>query len=147
MALKLTEKDVAKQVQSFLEFRGWRKLRNNVGVRQDSGPSGEPRFIPFGERGMPDLLFLRYFHQPKGGALVLWVETKRPGARMDCRCRVGDKKLCRHCQQQRWRDTERLRGALVAVADDIYEFDAWYATTFGWLHQGPHADGQLRLIP
>lgn len=142
-AHKLTERDLSKQICDFMQYRGWRKLRNNVGGRMGN----EGQMIPFGERGMPDQLFLRYYRQPTGGALVLWIEMKRPGANMKCRCVPGDKRTCRNCQQRIWRDKERARGAVVIVADDLDEFCRWYDDHFGWVHSGPMADGQLRLIP
>jgi len=137
---KLIERDVAKQLRDFLEFRGWRRVRMTVGMAMGGGG-----MMSLGERGMPDLLYIRYFTKPRGGALAFWAETKRPGGGKDCRCRAGDKKLCRHCQQRKWREEERLRGALVVVVDDLREFHEWYDSTFGWLHSGPLADGQLRL--
>lgn len=135
----LSEKDVDKQISDFMAHRGWRRIRNNVGMMQGAG--GHP--VVFGERGMCDLTFLRYFAEPYSGALVLWVETKKPGASLSCRCRPGDKNPCRMCNQANWRQRERERGGVCWVVDNFSEFEALYTQRYGWL---PAANGQWRLF-
>lgn len=134
----LTEKDIDRQISDFMAHRGWRRIRNNVGMMAGAGGP-----VVFGERGMCDLKFVRYFAEPYGAALNLWVETKKPGASTSCRCRPGDGKLCRTCNQAAWRQRERERGGVCWVVDDFREFETLYTQRFGWL---PSANGQWRLF-
>ena len=72
--------------------------------------------IPFGsEPGIPDLLAIYYDAQggQQAWAIVLWIEIKRPGARQDCRCKVGRARKCTSCAQAAWKQREEARGAAV----------------------------------
>ena len=137
--LALSEKDIDKQISSFMAVRGWRRIRNNVGMM--AGAGGNP--VVFGERGMCDLKFIRYFTEPYGAALVLWVETKKPGAATTCRCRLGDKKTCRLCNQAAWRAKERERGAVCWVVDNFEAFALLYEEKFMWLTLKGGGQGRL----
>lgn len=127
----LKERDVAKQVSDFLQWRGWRRLRNQVGLATNMGG----QTIRFGEKGMPDLLFLLYVpvHQP--WTLALWIETKRKGGRLSD-------------HQEEWQEQERARGALVVNVDNFEVFAGWYEAALGWLHSsaGPEIPGNLNLF-
>lgn len=118
--LRLSEKDVDKQISSYMAARGWRRIRHNVGMM-------------FGEKGMCDLQFVYYFAEPYGAALVLWVETKRPGASLACHCRPGHSQPCHTCRQAAWRAKERRAGARCWVVSDFKEFAAVYEEKFAWL--------------
>lgn len=135
----LREKSVEKQISNFMAHRGWRRIRNNVGMM--AGAGGRP--VVFGERGMCDLTFVRYFPDPYGAALVLWVETKAPGASQTCRCRPGDTKRCRTCNQAAWRAKERERGAVCWVVDNFEAFALLYEEKFMWLTLQGGAQGRL----
>jgi len=132
----LKERDVAKQVSDFLEFRGWRRLRNQVGLATNMGG----HTIRFGEKGMADLLFLLYLPQqsPTGEciphAMVMWLETKRKGGKLSL-------------DQTVWQAAERARGALVLNVDHFEIFAAWYDVQLGWLHSASGtAPGNLDLF-
>src|SRR3954471_23847576 len=107
-ALPLAERDVQRQVCDFLGWRGWRRLRNQSGVATNAGG----HTFRFGEKGIPDLLFLRYIPERPGVGLVLWVETKRPKGRLSP-------------DQIKWQDEERARGALIANAYEFEAFSEW----------------------
>lgn len=121
MPLKLTERDVTRQIRDFLEWRQWRALRQQRTVIPGAFQTGEP--------GIPDFLFLRYL--PDGMALALWVEMKAPGRKTAER-------------QQQWRAREEKRGAVVVTVDDLGAFQSWYDEQYGWLH-GPEGIGQMDL--
>jgi hypothetical protein len=111
--LPITEAHVQQTVVKFLELDGWRPIRTDPVSDRFRGKG-------FGEKGMADHLFVRYLrdvvhpvHFQAQRAEVMWIEFKRKGAKP---------KL----HQQAWIDTERHRGALVLVVDDIDEFTAWY---------------------
>lgn len=123
--LKLLEPHIQRAVTDFLQLDGWRAIRTDP-------VSDRARAKGFGELGMPDYLFVRYWNLQDtewGRAAgdkertwaavrsdVLWIEFKRRG-----------KKPRR--DQLIWHDVERKRGALVLVVDDIQEFIAWYQTS------------------
>lgn len=122
--LPVTEAHVQQTVVEYLQLDGWRAIRTDP-------VSDRARGKGFGEVGMPDYLFVRYFphpwewhHQESPGdpswhpgaecqADVLWIEFKRPG-----------QKPGKH--QLAWHEAERARGALVLVVDDIDKFVAFY---------------------
>jgi hypothetical protein len=116
--LKLTERDVARQVRDFLGPHGWRCLRMN------SALVGRPQGGAFrvGEVGMPDYLFLRYFAHPmepgKFDLRQLWIEVKAPGGRL-------------RPAQVEWAKNEAAQGATVLMVDDIDKFRSWYAEEVG----------------
>lgn len=116
-----SEADVQRAVTELLQLDGWRAIRTDP-------TSDRARGKGFGELGMPDYLYLRYWAGYRPGAVhdidgapdllsetqCLWIEFKRKG-----------KKAQDH--QRDWHDTERRRGALVLVVDDIDEFMTLYA--------------------
>lgn len=128
----LKERDVSRQVSDFLGYRGWRRIRNQVGVTTNMAGNT----FRFGEKGMPDLMFLRYVpaHQP--WTMVLWIETKRnKGGR-----------LSEH--QIAWQDGEKILGALVINVECFEKFAEWYERELGWIHSaaGPDVPGNLGLF-
>ena len=133
--MKLLEKDVSKQVKDFLKARGWRPVRTQFAFSPGSFATGEP--------GMPDWLFLRY--EAPGRGLILWVEVKGPNDQRKCRCQPGDRKPCKVCRQRLWHERERGLGASVCVVEDIELFSAAYERSYGHLHCGEEAKGQLAI--
>jgi len=126
----LKERDVSQQVCDFLKFHGWRRIRNQV---QCSTNLVTGKVVASGEKGMADLLFIMYLANPPH-ALVLWIETKRKGA-----------KPSEH--QKAWQDKERLKGALVINVDHFEAFAGWYQAQLGWLHSASGiAPGNLDLF-
>jgi hypothetical protein len=142
-AIKLSERDISKQISDYMQVRGWRRFRNSVGMAM--GFSGTP--VQFGEKYMPDLRFVRYFQHPYGAAVHLWVEVKAPTARMQCECKPlqNGNRMCRQCGQKQWRDKERYINAIVWVVDSIEEFMDLYDEKFDYLHHGDFT-GQVRLF-
>lgn len=144
-SLQLSERDVTKQVKDFLEHRNWRPLRTQSG--KFSNPSGQT--FQIGEDGMADFEMVHYLKgieaKPAGLSLVLWVEVKKPNARMSCTCEPHHNKTCRMHRQMKWRQREELRGAVVVKVDDIKNFEAFYNEHFGWLHTGV-GTGQMDLF-
>lgn len=112
----LSERDVARQISDFLKWRGWRRLRTSSGITTNQAGNT----FRFGEKGMPDFLFIRYYPKILPKALVLWVETKRPR---------GGK---RSPDQIAWHEREAALGALVITAYDFESFEVWYAQTLSW---------------
>lgn len=129
-SLKLSEKHIQETCSGFLELDGWRRLRTNP-------VSDRGRGTGFGELGMCDDLFIRYYqfldrfisivssrrrsnpwHRFSAASETLWVEWKAPKG-----------KTATH--QKAWHAAERARGALVVVAHQDFEasiegFAAWY---------------------
>ena len=128
--LGLTEAHVQQTVTQFLELDGWRAIRTDPVSDRSRGKG-------FGEVGMPDMLFVRYYDsrvdrtewlegdgtacisrlyyiRQRAQAQLLWIELKAPG-----------KAAKPH--QLAWHEAERKRGALVLVVDDIDSFRQWYA--------------------
>lgn len=121
-----------------MEVKGWRAIRMQRTVVPGQFSTCEP--------GTADFLFLYYSGK---AALVLWVELKKPKARMICRClqNRGTRKRCTMCDQINWRSKERARGATVwAGVDNVQIFIEQYEQSYGWLHAGPAARGQLELL-
>ena len=125
--MRLSERDVARQVRDFLEYRGWRCFRWNVGLATNQ----QGTVTRYGEKGMADLMFLYYDYDVEhaGSALCLWIETKREGADL-------------RPEQVTWQLKESKLGALIVTVDQYEKFLTWYRTQFGWLHQ---ERGQLAL--
>lgn len=71
--MKLSERDVAAQIVTWLCVRGWIPYRKNVGVLRD----GE-RVTRFGKPGECDWLFVRPRSHPCGFA-ACEIEVKAPG--------------------------------------------------------------------
>lgn len=113
---KLTEAQFSKQIQDFLALDSWRVLRMEPVSRREWGRG-------FGEKGMPDLLAIRYGYNTAtrvaGLSEVVWIEVKAKGGRAET-------------HQINWHTMERARGALVLLAgvDFPAHFDGfahWYA--------------------
>jgi hypothetical protein len=134
----LVEADITNQIRDFMEHHGWRPVRMQRTIVPGQFSTCEP--------GTADFLFLYYL---KNGALALWVELKKPKARMQCRCiqNRGTRKRCTACDQKAWQMRERARGGVVwSGVDDIEWFIEQYERAFGWLHSGDRARGQLDLL-
>ncbi len=140
----LSESDITKQVRDFLTAKGWRPLRMQRTVMAGQFSTCEP--------GTADFLFVYYLRSknlPIGTSLNLWVELKKPKSRMRCKCleNRGTKKRCTMCDQKNWRERERAMGAVVwHSVDDLSWFMDTYEVTFGWLHAGDNARGQMNLL-
>lgn len=127
-AIGPTEAHIQQTVTEFLQFDGWRAIRTDPVSDRERGKG-------FGEKGMPDHLYVRYNllgaylnlpcaigsrlsissrrGTPSQWAEVLWIEFKRPGEKP-------------RPHQLDWHEAERKRGALVLVVDDIDQFISWY---------------------
>ncbi len=127
---KLSEADLQKFGTDLLQADGWRPLRTDPVSRREWGKG-------FGEKGMPDYLYLRYgqieteeqvppciraVDYEDGHVLfadeTLWIEWKRKGSKAEA-------------HQKAWHAAERARGALVWVAGEDFEatpeaFKAFY---------------------
>lgn len=125
---KQLEREIVASVKSFMERNGWRQLRMQSG--KFANASGN--IFQVGQKGMADFLFLMYLAGKPGACIQLWVEVKRPGAKL-------------REDQIQWIAGERQRGALVAVVDDVKEYCEWYHRTLGWLHDG-RMKGQVALF-
>ena len=125
-ALHLREREISQQVRDFLNWKGWRILRNNVTTVRDHAGN----WTSFGEKGMPDFTALFYLqHARPGMAVCLWVEVKQK-----------DGVLRPH--QVVWHRDETARGGLVVVARDFEEFERFYWEHFAWVH-GEQGQGLL----
>ena len=108
--MKLYESVIERQISDYLSLDSWftRHFELNYSERKQ---------LIVGERGMPDLLAIRY-HNLSGTANVLWIECKRPGGAV-------------RRQQREWRIREESRGALVVTLGVDFEasldaFARWY---------------------
>lgn len=125
--MKLSERDIERTISDYLALDGWRALKTDPVSRREWGKG-------FGERGMADVLMIRYeafrwidlkiappligYFEQHAGAQVLWIEHKRRG-----------KKAAQH--QLDWHAAERARGALTLIAGEDFEasiegFERWY---------------------
>ena len=98
---RLLELDLARACTDLLKLDGWRALKTDPVSRREWGKG-------FGEVGMADYLYIRYYSQQasypwKALAEVIWIEWKIPTGR------VAPK-------QHAWRERERSRGALSLIA-------------------------------
>lgn len=124
---RLKEREVTRQIRDYLEWQGWRGLRNQVSAAQNMAGG----WFRSGEKGMPDYLFLYYFRQQMPGVcLQLWIEIKREGEDL-------------RPEQIAWHLAETARGGLVWTVDKFESFQIRYQTVFGWLSK--HKEGQLVL--
>ena len=116
--LRLTEADVTGQVCDFLQAEGWREFRNNVGTMVVRNGRSSPRYVNFGEKGMPDWRFAK----PTGCSYVyeMFIEMKAPGKKLDP-------------DQVEWHRAATQRGFLCLVVDNFEEFKAYYEGQFGWM--------------
>ena len=125
MPIKLKERDIARTCGDLLALDGWRLIWCEPVSRREWGRG-------FGEKGMPDLLCLRYSKGPRfkgtGGPPIygqwpdfheiIWIEFKSA---------IG--KAAPH--QRAWHIAERARGALTLIAGEDFEasiggFKEWY---------------------
>jgi hypothetical protein len=118
---KISEAHVQKAVVQILELDGWRAIRTDP-------VSDRSRGTGFGEIGMPDYLFLRYWRMdnlhddtPPIGEM-LWIEFKAPGKTPSL-------------EQLNWHGKERNRGALVVVVENVDGFIEWYKSSGLMRHQ------------
>ncbi len=121
--MKLLESHVQDYVVSYLELDGWicRKMEQNFSER---------KVKIVGEKGMPDIIAIRYRFADESEAAkilkmavtddqlrahveLLWIELKRPGAKP-------------RPDQIAWKEAEEWRGGLVWTVDDIDTFPARY---------------------
>lgn len=113
MTLKPTERQIQEACSDFLALDGWRPLKTDPVSRREWGKG-------FGEKGMADMLYLRYENyglplataateagatptECRSIAQVLWIEYKR---------RTGKVAAAQHA----WHQAERARGALTLIA-------------------------------
>lgn len=128
-SVRLRERDVTRQICEFMEWHGWRAMRNQVITSQNIAGG----WIKAGEKGMPDWLFIHYFDLRPAAAVVLWVEVKAEGEGL-------------RPDQVTWHQKELARGGFVVLADKFETFRDWYLETFEWLHKSV-GQGQLDLEP
>lgn len=115
--LFLREKQIQKTVCDLLRAEGWR-------VFEFEQQFSEKKRSTVGEKGMPDVLGIRYSAaqlrdfmtdlpwKSRGSAEVLWIEMKRIDKRGRTTKARADQKL--------WHEAERARGALVWVAGEDF---------------------------
>lgn len=134
---RVMEADLQRTCTQFLEWDGWRALRT-------SPVSNRARATGFGEVGMADYLYIRYWAGYRPGrvedignerdllaeAQVLWIEWKRllPSKRGKTWGRATRAAI----HQRAWHTLERKRGALTLIAGEdfpctIEGFRDWYA--------------------
>ena len=119
---RISENHIQETVVEYLQWDGWRAFRTELTVQREYG-----RVV--GEAGQPDYLFMRYratfrnlvaqdirISTDYSVSQILWIEFKAPGKspRPD---------------QLAWHKSERERGALVLVVDDIDAFIQWYESS------------------
>ena len=108
--MKLLESHIERAIGDYLALDAWY-------VRHYELNWSERKQLAVGERGMADLLCIRY-HPLAGWANLLWIEVKRPGG-------------VQSRWQREWKDREQNRGALVITAGVDFEasiegFIEWY---------------------
>lgn len=106
---RVSEAHVQQTVTDLLVADGWRAIRTDPVSDRGRGKG-------FGELGMPDYLYIRYWDLSGPESDVLWIEFKALGKKPKPR-------------QAAWHVAERARGATVLVIDDIDFFMDWYATS------------------
>lgn len=116
---KELEKEIVSEVKRFMDSHGWRRFRQQSGKFSNAGGN----IFQIGEKGMPDFLWLMYMPGKPGACLQLWTEIKRPGGKL-------------REDQVQWIAEERMRGALIAIVDNIKDYCEWYEQHLGWLHKG-----------
>ncbi len=109
--LKVSEADIEKNVNDVLQLDGWRSFKMEKCF-------SEKKQRAFGEVGMPDRLFIRYWHdgplnnlgEPRKGEAdlwsmgeILWIEHKSRNGKPSA-------------AQKLWHSNERKRGALTLIA-------------------------------
>jgi hypothetical protein len=105
----LKESDLERQIAEYLALDSWytRHFELNYSERKQRS---------IGEKGMPDMLCLRY--TGIAWANILWIECKRPGGPVSR-------------WQREWKERERRRGATVLLMGIDFEpsidgFVEWY---------------------
>lgn len=102
MAKLISERDIERTCSDWLALDGWRPLKTDP-------CSDRARGKGFGELGMADRLYLRYWGKAKrdehirGMGEMLWVEWKGPKGKP-------------RPHQLAWHEAERARGALTLIA-------------------------------
>lgn len=109
--VSVSEAHIQETVTHLLQLDGWRAIRTDPVSDRGRGKG-------FGEVGMPDYLYVRYWNLStvsfrNNESDVMWIEFKRPGKSAEP-------------HQLEWHNAERLRGALVLVVNDIDDFVRWY---------------------
>ena len=104
----LSEAHIERQISDWLALDGWRAIKTEASATSPRGGKCEA--------GTPDVLYIRY--SPKPYAEVMWIEHKA-GSRLATEI------------QHRWHAKERVRGALVVVANEDFPaslegFHRWY---------------------
>lgn len=125
-----------KPIRDFLAIRGWTVFESTY----------IPGAVQYVQPGKPDLQCVYYLQ--KGLAAVMWIECKAPGYKPRCSCRPSYKqqtpsgrmatvrgKICRDCQQKRWAEAERAKGAVVIKVSEFCEFVAFYEANFGFVEK------------
>ena len=112
--ITLKESDLERQIADYLALDGWytRHFELNYSERKQRS---------VGEKGMPDMLCLRYTRGASTSiawANILWIECKRPGGPVSR-------------WQREWKEREKRRGATVLLMGIDFEpsidgFVEWY---------------------
>lgn len=115
-----TEAEIEQTCTALLELDGWRSLRTDPVSSRERGKG-------FGEVGMADHLYIRYYAGTECDAQVMWIEWKAP------RTKVGQ-------HQRLWIAAERRRGATVLLAGETFPrsiegFCHWYLKESGLVRQ------------
>lgn len=130
---QLSEKQIQETCTRFLELDSWRVLRTDPVSRREWGKG-------FGEPGMADCLYMRYYNQrgdhtateaeQRVRAQLMWIEWKRErGGNGKRALSTRAEKAKTH--QRAWHAAERTRGALTLIAGEdfpanIEGFEKWY---------------------
>lgn len=112
----IREQDVLRAIQDFLNYRGFRVRRRNVGGAF-AMRLGREQFVRFSEPGAADLTGWEV-----GSGRAIEVEVKRPGARTHAK---------RQLLQQQWLDSAKRDGVIAFRASSVEEADARLAE-FGY---------------
>lgn len=133
--LKVTEAQIQKTCEDFLNLDGWRALRTDPVSDRSRGKG-------FGELGMADMLYIRYglpmlrrnfrgtCADAQSVAQVLWIEYKRQRGG-NCKRALYTRAEKANIHQRAWIEAERERGALVLLVGEdcpatIEGVQAWY---------------------
>ncbi len=103
------ETDIVRSIRGYLELRGFRIFRRNVGGAY-AMRLGREQFVRFSEPGAADLTGWEI-----GTGRAIEVEVKVPGARTDPR---------RHALQQAWLEQAKRDGLIAFRASSVQECEA-----------------------
>ena len=125
MPIKLKERDIARTCGDLLALDGWRLIWCEPVSRREWGRG-------FGEKGMPDLLAIRYLNDGNPNVPVWGTNRKMYdpiGQVMWIEWKSATGKAAPH--QNLWHAAERARGALTLIAGEgfpgsIEGFKEWY---------------------